>query len=106
MSLAQSILPAHTWLPEPELSFHPTRLEDRTSHPLLGLINYGPYSRSLINTVMDPIRMAVITPHGTMQTIDRLLRELEQVHSPKERQAYLPKFLGFSRIFGLRAVRA
>jgi hypothetical protein len=104
--LSNSSLPIHKWLPEPELSFHPTRPEDRTAHPLLGLINFGPYSRSLINTVMDPIRLAVITPHDTLQTIDRLLRELEQEHSPKERQAYLPKFLGFSRIFGLRVVRA
>ena len=106
MSFNQSTLPAHSWLPEPDLSFHPTRREDRTAHPLLGLINFGPYSRSLINTVMDPIRLAVITPHGTLQTINRLLRELEQEHQPKERHAYLPKFRGFSRIFGLRIVPA
>jgi hypothetical protein len=70
------------------------------------LINYGPYSRSLINTVIDPIRVAVITPSGTSQTVNRLLRELEQEHPPRERKAYLPKFLGFSRIFGVRVVRA
>lgn len=101
-----SILPAHSWLPEPDLSFHPTRREDRTAHPLLGLINYGPYSRSSINKVMDPVRLAVIAPHGTLKTISRLLRELEQEHPPRERPAYLPKYLGFSRIFGLRIVPA
>jgi hypothetical protein len=104
--LTKSSLPAHRWLPEPELSFHPTRREDRTAHPLFGLINFGPYSRSLINKVMDPIRVAVIAPHGALVTINSLLRELEQEHQPRERRAYLPKFLGFSRIFGLRILRA
>ncbi len=104
--MTDSSLPVHTWLPEPDLAFHPTRREDRTSHPLVGLTRFGPYSRSLINTVIDPLRVAVITPHGTLATIDSLLKELEQEHQPKERLAYLPKFLGFSRIFSLRVLRA
>jgi len=104
--LTDSSLPVHAWLPEPDLLFHPTRREDRTAHPLIGLTRFGPYSRSLINTVIDPLRVAVITPNGTLATIDSLLRELEQEHQPKERQAYLPKFLGFSRIFSLRVLRA
>ena len=106
MSLKDSFLPAHTWWPEPELAFHPTRREDRTAHPLLGLINFGPYSRALINQVIDPIRVAVLAPDGTSHSIDRLLAELEQRHQPRERRAYLPEFLGFSRVFGLRVVRA
>lgn len=103
---ASSQLPTHSWLPEPELSFHPVRREDHASHPLIGLLKFGPFSRSLINNVLDPIRVAVITPYGTLETINRLLREFEQKHRPRERLAYLPEFLGFSRIFGLRIVRA
>ncbi|HEY8224863.1 MAG TPA: hypothetical protein VIG25_06260, partial [Pyrinomonadaceae bacterium] len=106
MTWKDSRLPAHSWWPEPELAFHPSRREDRTAHPLEGLISFGPYSRALINQVIDPIRLAVLTPHGTRQSIDRLLKELEERHRPKERRAYLPEFLGFSRVFGLRVVRA
>lgn len=106
MTSKTSLLPAHSWLPEPELAFHPTRKEDRTAHPLLGLINFGPYSRSLINQVIDPIRLAIIVPSGTTQSVDALLTELEQRHKPKERRAYLPEFPGFSRVFGVRVVRA
>lgn len=106
MSVRHSLLPAYSWWPEPDLMFHPTRREDRTAHPLRGLINFGPYSRALINQVIDPIRVAFLTPHGALHSVDRLLTELEQRHQPRERRAYLPAFLGFSRVFGLRVVRA
>lgn len=98
--------PTHWRIPEPELLFHPDRVDDRDQHPLRGLVNYGPYSRSLINCVMDPIRVGTITPEGEIKKLDHLLRELESRHLPQERKQYLPEFLGFSRIFGIRAVKA
>jgi hypothetical protein len=99
-------LPAYGLLQEPLLAFHPDRPEDCDSHPLRGLVNYGPYSRSLINNVVDPIRVAFIVPHNHSHVIRNLLAELEQSHKPKERQSYLIDFLGFSRIMGLRIVQA
>lgn len=106
MGANRSSLPTHSWLPEPDLLFHPTREKDRSAHPLWGLIEFGPYSRALINSVLDPIRVATIVPHNESHRIDRLLRELEMQHKPRERYAYLPQFLGFQRVFGLRVVRA
>jgi hypothetical protein len=99
-------MPVHVWLSEPELAFHPERAEDRHIHPLLGLSQFGPFSRSLINQVIDPIRVAVITPSGEFRTINHLISELEQKHEPRERRPYLPTFSSFSRVFGLRVVPA
>jgi len=48
----------------------------------------------------------MLIPSGARQSVDRLLRELEERHRPRERRAYLPEFLGFSRVFGLRLVTA
>lgn len=100
------IFPPHSVISEPDLRFHPDRKEDRSPHPLLGLAQYGPYSRSTINSVLDPIRVAVITPHAGLREIDRLFSELGQAHRPRERKNYLPEYLGFARIFGLNIVRS
>jgi hypothetical protein len=101
-----SKLPAHQFLPEPELAFHPERREDRDIHPLRGLVRYGPFSRALVNSVIDPIRVATVGPYGKLLDVKRLLDELERQHHPKERVNYLPEFLGFSRVFGLRVVQS
>lgn len=101
-----STLPAHRWLSEPLLAFHPERDEDSHVHPLEGLLEYGPYSRSLMSQVYDPLRVAAIYPFGMGRRIDGLLKEMEQQHLPQERRAYLRPFPGFSRVFGLRVVRA
>lgn len=95
-------MPAHTIVGEPELLFHPDRTQDRHSHPLRGLLEHGPYSRSLINTVFDPIRVASIYPHGFRERTRAFFREFEMRHAAKERRAYLIDFPGFSRVFGLR----
>lgn len=105
MKLDDYRLPVHGVLPEPELAFHPDRIEDRDRHPLRGLVRYGPYSRSLINHLVDPIRIASIVPHNQGKVILQVLSELEQTQKPKERPAYLIDFLGFSHIFGLRILQ-
>jgi hypothetical protein len=105
VSTRSSELPIHGWLSEPELAFHPDRTQDRHVHPLLGLMQFGPYSRSF-NGVIDPIRVAAIAPHGYLEKVDRLIAELERNHKPRERFNYLPEFPAFSRVFGLRVVPA
>lgn len=106
MSDSIPIFPNHGQIAEPELLFHPFRLGDRHRHPLLGLLEFGPYSRSTINTVLDPIRVAIIAPHGGLQAVRNLLGEFSQQHAPRERKNYLPTFPGFSRVFGLNLVPA
>jgi hypothetical protein len=100
------ILPGHNLAREPELLFHPDRPQDSDVHPLRGLLQYGPYSRSLINAVLDPIKIATIYPFGYRETARAFLREFEQRHAPKERRSYLLEFPGFSRVFGLRITPA
>lgn len=101
-----SRLPAHAVLAEPQLAFHPDRADDRSAHPLKGLVSYGPFSRSTVNAVLDPIRAAAITPARGLRVIDGLLVELEGRHEPQERRNYLVEFPGFSHVFGLRVVAA
>jgi hypothetical protein len=97
-------LPTYKCYEEPELLFHPLRNQDRHIHPLQGLIKFGPFSRSLVNNLMDPIRLAIIAPSGYLKRVDELINELESKFQPRERKQYLPEFLGFSRLFGLRVV--
>ena len=98
------VLPGHGLLAEPELAFHPDRPGDRSPHPLNGLLEYGPFSRALVNTVIDPIRVATITPAGEGAQLAALVREFEASHQPRERRQYLPAFPGFQRVFGVRIV--
>jgi len=100
------LFPAHTRLAEPKLLFHPTREEDSHEHPLVGLVQYGPFSRSLVGHVMEPIRLGTVVPAGESGVVDQILRELEGRHQPQERKQYLIDFPGFSRVFGVRLVRA
>lgn len=95
-------LPGHKNIQEPELLFHPDRQQDRNTHPLIGLLRFGPFSRSLVNPVLDPIRVATIFPNGLRSRVNNLFREFEQRHFPRERKNYLIEFPGFTRVFGLR----
>lgn len=99
-------LPGHQRLREPELAFHPDREQDRSVHPLAGLLEFGPYSRSLVNAIIDPIRVATLAPHGEGRRMGRFLAELEARHAPRERKQYLPEWPGFAKVFGLRLVAA
>ena len=100
-------LPAHQFIAEPDLKFHPERATDVDPHPLQGLRRYGPYSRKVFGAVSDPIRLALIAPAADGPAKVRgLLAELEQRHTPKERTAYLIEFDRFSSTFGVNAVLA
>jgi len=104
MSVESARLPAHAVLREPDLAFHPDRPEDRSPHPLAGLLNFGPFSRSTVNAVLDPIRVATIAPAGDSRLVEGLFAELEGHHTPRERRVYLVEYPGFTRVFGLRVV--
>src|ERR1700677_4063409 len=82
-------LPAHLWQDEVWLSFHQDREEDRDRHPLKGLRRFGPFSGSLISSMMDPIRVAAVVPQGCRSWFTGILAELNQSHQPSERAAYL-----------------
>lgn len=88
----------HLWFPEPKLSFHPERATDVDTHPLRGLLRFGPYSAGF---VPDPIRVATISPAGERGRLYNFMKELNSEYKPTERKDYLPKWPSFSRAFNL-----
>jgi hypothetical protein len=101
-----SHIPGFTVLAEPELLFHCDRFQDKSTHPLRGLLDFGPYSRSQINSVIDPVRVALVTPNGQISRLQSLVKELESSCQPVERKAYLPDYPGFRTIFGVRIIES
>lgn len=88
----------HQWFPESRLAFHPERVDDVDTHPLRGLLRFGPYSSGL---VPDPIRVATIAPAGEAHRLYGFMKELNSEYTPTERVEYLPKWPGFRQAFNL-----
>ena len=99
-------LPGHIVLDEPQLRFGSSDERDVDTHPLRGLLRFGPYSKNKISAVSNPIRTAMITPSDHTDRLVKQMRELEQSHPPRERKAYLPAYPGFEKVFGVRLMRA
>lgn len=99
-------IPAFSILPEPELLFHCDRFQDKSLHPLKGLVEFGPYSRSQLNSVIDPVRVAIVAPKDQANRLSNLVKELESSAKPIERKNYLVDFPGFSRVFGVRVIQS
>ena len=93
-----SELRPHMWLPEPQLAFHPERAADRSTHPLRGLLEFGPHSAGL---VPDPIRVATLAPAGDSSRLNEFMRRLNSRYRPRERRDYVPEWPGFHGVFGL-----
>ena len=91
-------LPSFDEVPEPHLRFHPDRESDSDTHPLRGLLQFGPYSRSTPFTAPDPIRLAVIGPKRSIPKVRAFISELRRSHTPKERSQYLLEYPGFSAV--------
>lgn len=78
-------------------SVHPDRGAGRETHPLRGLLGFGPYSKGL----SDPIRVATIAPAGESARLYGFLRELGTRVKPRERKDYLPEWPGFRTDYNL-----
>jgi hypothetical protein len=88
-----SQLAPHLWFPEAKLAFHPERAGDVDTHPLRGLLRFGPHSSGL---VPDPIRVATIAPASEGRRLYSFMKELNTEFEPTERKDYLPE--GFPRL--------
>ena len=99
-------LPAYTVLPEPQLRFGSDSLDAVDNHPLRGLLQFGPFSKGKLGAVPDPIRIAIVAPHGMTQKVSTLLQEMERPHKPQERRQYLPDFPGFKNVFAVGLAQA
>ena len=93
----------HIRLPEPVLTFHPDGKSDTDIHPLRGLLRHGPVSSGL---VLNPIKLATISPSGGGARLRNFIAELDSVQNPGERVDYLPSWPGFEKVFGVKLAMA
>src|SRR5690242_4050504 len=94
MSGPQSALSGYTTLPEPELLFAGNKL---CKHPLLGLIEHGPYG--LKYGAPATLRLALVAPRLHQGRLPTLIRELDSSAKPTEAVNYYPVYPGFSKVF-------
>lgn len=92
-------LPQHRRLPEPLLKFGNDDSAANHAHPLLGLIQHGPFGKQRLAGVSNPIRIAFIGQAAMLGRLWQLVKELDQKHQPRERRTYLPEYPGFARVF-------
>lgn len=92
------------WWPEPALSFHPERSSERDTHPLRGLREFGPFSKTAL--LPSPIRIATIAPHNEGPRLFSFMEELKRPAQPRERPDYLIEWPGFAQVFQNRLAGA
>ena len=82
---------------EPKLMFEAFTSNPYHTHPLKGLIEFGPYSQKL--APIEKIRVGVICPSNCFHIVQNLFSEFSKSHNPQERPIYLPAYSGFEQIF-------
>lgn len=87
-------LSGYTTLPEPLLLF---AKGGRHKHPLIGLINHGPYGLSF--GAPSRLRFALVAPGRELKKLRGLVEELEKPAAPREAKNYYPHYPGFSKVF-------
>jgi hypothetical protein len=85
----------HTILQEPMLKFDSTPNPATAGHPLVGLLDHGPYA----GPPTDSVRLATITLDGQKKKLYDFLRGATQAHEPSDRRAYVPRYPGFGALF-------
>ncbi|NKM69370.1 argonaute/piwi family protein [Rhizobium laguerreae] len=94
MSKAGVELPGYLALPEPDLLFDKGKVD---KHPLLGLIDNGPYGAKL--KTLTRLRVALLAPSVDMGRLRSLLKELRGTAKPIEAKNYYPEYPGFEVVF-------
>jgi hypothetical protein len=89
-----SEFPSYTSLPEPDLMFGGKKVH---KHPLMGLIDHGPYSTKL--GIPSTLRLALIAPKAYAGRLGSLVEELKTSAIPKEAKNYYPEYPGFETVF-------
>ena len=90
-------LSANYAVPEPKLVFANGNTD---THPLRGLLHYGPYSEPL--GLMTRTRVAYLAPSKYFSQLDALVNELKRTAQPKEALNYYPQYPGFENLFKAR----
>jgi hypothetical protein len=89
-------------LPEISLAFDPTDRTQTAVNPLVGLRDFGPFSRRALSGTDPAIRVALLAPAPDLAALRKQLNELVHEHEPRERPAYLPAWPGFRQVFDAR----
>lgn len=98
----QQEFPSFRELREPLLAFgQRTGTRGMEGHPLVGLVNHGPYTLSYLDGYLESVRVALVAPPDQLQVAKRLVTEMRDSHKPTERRDYLVDYPGFHRVFGL-----
>ncbi len=98
---AASKLPPFTLLDEPMLAFAPDKDDATDLHPLRGLLNFGPYTKSAFKPFTPELRIATVGPASAWQQRGQLMKALQTAHQPSDRREYVPCFPGFESLFGV-----
>lgn len=85
----------HVVLPEPLLKFDSGTPPKTHAHPLVGLLEFGPYA----GPATESIRIATITMRGDQRKLFDFLRKVTEPHQPQDRRPYVPPFPGFESVF-------
>lgn len=89
-----SELTGYKALPEPELIFYGN---NTAIHPLVGLLEYGPYGLSL--GYPKQVRVAFLGPSGMLSKLTNLINELNAEQQVKDAPNYYIKYPGFEKVF-------
>ncbi|HXH05345.1 MAG TPA: hypothetical protein VNI83_02025 [Vicinamibacterales bacterium] len=87
-------LTGYSAIPEPDLLF---AQNNKHKHPLLGLIQYGPYG--LRFNAPSRVRIALLAPQDHIARVLNLVEELNRPASPIEAKNYYPRYEGFEQVF-------
>lgn len=99
MADSPSILPGCSLVPEPQLLFADAKTD---THPLRGLLKYGPYSVTL--GLPGRVRLAYLAPSAHMAKLAGLVAELNGAANPIEAKNYYPAYAGFQNVFRIPLV--
>lgn len=94
-----SALPAYLRLAESPLLFGTLPDEARRGehvHPLLGLLEFGPYGRFPTG---ETVRAATVCVEGQQPRLFEFLKKLHAPAQATDRKSYVPDFVGFEKIF-------
>ena len=87
-------LSGYTKLEEPMLLFAEG---GKHKHPLLGLLQHGPYGRQL--GAPSRLRFALVALERDQEKLEGLVEELKKPAQPREAKNYYPDYPGFAEVF-------
>ena len=105
MTNSPSKLAPYSSLEEPLLSFS-GGIPAVHTHPLRGLVDYGPYTKRALCEFTPRIRVAIAGPDAYRSDRKDLLSSLRDNLPAEERRGYLPDYPGFEAVFGVKLMPA